>query len=449
MELVFRIRESRLDKHGRTSVWADIHWAGHRIQPGVSVKVEPGNWQPEKTNRIHNREAESKAKNLRLQKVVTAVSKLFTSAEGSDRPEASITPEEVHATVATALGAQGVQKLAKQEAAAEPTPTLTAASTWQEFNQQWKEENAHHMAVQSMRQYAPTVARLTIFDPTLRLATLTKANFARYIAYLHAEKLKDNTVQTHYKFLRECHCMVGMPVPKWLQLPASRRGRAPSLKKELLQVINVEGLPEKLRVHRDMFVLQTLLVLRDSDLRAIKPHHIRQIDLPGYGATWCLEIHQQKTGDPILIPLPAEAATIWERYQGRLPIVDRSFRGYQIKKVVELAGVTREFVQIRFSGKNRYETVAPLWKFVNTHTARHTGADMLLIGSQGNQNLKELALGHASASAYGYDTVERYGPEMLDAWNAVLGTSRPLAQTKTANGFEVIPRFFSFRKASL
>jgi hypothetical protein len=61
---------------------------------------------------------------------------------------------------------------------------------------------------------------------------------------------------------------------------------------------------------------------------------------------------------------------------------------------------------------------------LTTHTARHTGAALLVLGSEGDQTLKEIALGHTSASVYGYDTLERYGPRLLEAWEVALGTQK-------------------------
>ena len=54
------------------------------------------------------------------------------------------------------------------------------------------------------------------------------------------------------------------------------------------------------------------------------------------------------------------------------------------------------------------EEVLPLWQVVTTHTAHHTGADMIMLGSGGNSNLKETASGHAAV--YEHDTLEHYGP---------------------------------------
>lgn len=71
--------------------------------------------------------------------------------------------------------------------------------------------------------------------------------------------------------------------------------------------------------------------------------------------------------------------------------------------------------------------MGPLYQFLKTHS----GADVVLGGSEGDQNLKKLALGHAEgASVYGYDVIERYGPALLKAWAKVLGATDRIAPTK-------------------
>lgn len=445
MELVFRIREDRLDKHGQSGIWADIHWAGNRIHSGVAVKVEPANWQPTKEKRIKSREADSNAKNLRLQRVVAAVSKVFTAAEAAGRFARDITEEEVHAAVTAVVGKAAPASKSVSKPA--PPEGLSPLSSWEDFNAQWQAENAHTMAKESLRQYRPVVAKLLEFDPALRLQDMNKAVFARYVALLQAEQKKDSTIQTHYKFLRECFRLVNHPVPVWLGLTANRQGRAPSLKKdEFLALVNLprDQIGNYMHKHLDMWILQTLLLLRDSDLRALQPHHVKEIELPHYGPTLCAEIIQKKTKEPLHLPMPPLAATIWNRYNGRLPVGDPSGRTKVIKKIAEIAGLNREFVRVQFSGKNKFEQIGPIGSFLATHAARHTGADLLMLGSGGDKDLKELALGHKMPSVYGHDSIERYGPAILDAWRTIFSTAIPLAKTKTANGLGVIPHFFSF-----
>lgn len=72
-------------------------------------------------------------------------------------------------------------------------------------------------------------------------------------------------------------------------------------------------------------------------------------------------------------------------------------------------GLEREFVEVIFAGKNRREEVQPFWQVLTTHTARHMGAALLITGSEGDQTLQKIALGHTSASVYGYNTLEHHG----------------------------------------
>jgi integrase len=97
----------------------------------------------------------------------------------------------------------------------------------------------------------------------------------------------------------------------------------------------------------------------------------------------------------------------------------QQYRNRHSKQLMERVGLMRDFVRVRFVQGVPVEEVLPLWKVVTTHTARHTGADMIMLGSGGNSSLKEKALGHAAV--YGHDALERCGPALLEAWQNVLG----------------------------
>ena len=90
-----------------------------------------------------------------------------------------------------------------------------------------------------------------------------------------------------------------------------------------------------------------------------------------------------------------------------------------MKQLARVAQLTRPFVRVQYVRGEATEEVLTLYKVITTHTARHTGADLLMLGSGGDSNLKEKALGHAGV--YGHDALERYGPALLQAWEKVLG----------------------------
>jgi integrase len=251
-------------------------------------------------------------------------------------------------------------------------------------------------------------------------------------------------VQRHYKFLHECYRLAELPQPRWL---GKFTARSHTLRQAEVQALLTAKLPAHLVQEHDAFLLQLLLLLRDVDLRALKPHHVSAHDLPTYGPTLCVELYQQKTGEPVLIPLPFTAAAIWQRCEGQLRLPTQQERNRRLKLLGQAVGLSREFVEVGFSGKTRTEQVQPLWQVITIHTARHTGAALLVLGSEGDQTLKEIALGHVSASVYGYEylgALRAAAARGLGGGAGHLGsTNRQLGggKSKTGGKAKTCPRF--------
>ena len=420
MELIFRQRLDRPDKAGRANVFGDLHWAGgNRWKVPTGVKVLPGHWQPTKARRVHTSAPDANQLNLRLTRLLAAVQGVFLTAEAAGKVEADVTQEVIEEAV-RGVGAGGQRRKVAPVLQIATKAPITITSTWPTFAEHWQAENADLLSESYLRTAKQVVSALVEFYPKLRLATLTREQLARYTAWLFAQGKRDSTVQRHYKFLRECLRMVNQAVPRWLSKLTVRYGRSPALRVSEVQALFCAELVDELAEERDAFLLQLFLLLRDVDLRALRPHHVTPHDLPGYGPTPCVELFQQKTSEPVLIPLPPAAATIWQRYGGRLPLPSQQERNRRLKLLGRVAGLTREFVEVAFAGKARTEDVRPFYEVLTTHTARHTGAALLVLGGEGDQTLKEIALGHVSASVYGHDTLERYGPLLLQTWAQVL-----------------------------
>ena len=425
MELLLRQRLDRPDKLGRAAIYGDLHWSGgHRWKVPTGVKVLPAHWQPTKAKRIHTSAPDANALNLRLTRLLTAVQGVFLTAEAERRPEASVTVEELRAALREA-GAGSKRALASPPPPPpDPNAPLPDTASWQELNERWKRDNEGRVSASAYSAFNQVVGHLEAFDPAWRIGQLSRERVTQYTAWLYAQSYKDSTLTRHYWFLRECCQLTGRVAPKWLVVQNVRYGKATGLLRAEVQQLASAPLPAHLDRDRNVFLFQLLLLLRDSDLRALQPHHVREHELPGYGPTLCAELYQQKTGEPVLIPLPPLAVTIWQHYGGRLPVLSNWHRNQVIRQVAEAAGLTREVVVVAFSGKVKHEAVQPVWEALTTHSARHTGATLLTWASDGDQTLKELALGHVSDSVYGSDTVERYGPRLLVAWQKVLGDER-------------------------
>jgi integrase len=351
------------------------------------------------------------------------VQSVFLKAEADRRPEASVTVAELQQALVEA-GAGSKRVVVLPPPPVDPNAPLPDTANWQEFNERWQRENTGRLSPTVLNGFRQVIGHLEAFDPSLRIGGLTRERLTQYTSRLYEKGYKDGTLERHYWFLRECIQLTGRPSPKWLVLTNVRYSKAVSLQRaEVLKLATVP-LPPQLDRQRNVFLLQIMLLLRDSDMRALKPHHAQLRELPGYGLTLCIELYQQKTGEPVLIPLPPLAATIWRHYEGQLPVFSNWYRNQGIRQVAEVAGLTRECVMVSFSGKAKHEDVQPIWNALTTHSARHTGAMLLTWASDGDQTLKELALGHVSDSVYGSDTVERYGPRLLEAWRKVLTDER-------------------------
>ena len=426
MELIFRQRLDRPDAKGRANVFGDLHWAGgNRWKMPTGVKCLPAHWHPAKSKRISTAAADANQLNLRLSRLLEAVQGVFFKAESDKRPEGSVTVDEIRQAVLDS-GAGSRRMAPPAEAPVDPDAPLPDTADWQQLHDRWQAESKGRVSESALKGFQQVVGKLTAFDPALRIGGLTKERMAAYTSWLYEQRYKDSTVYRHYWFLRECMQMAGRPVPKWMVLTNVRSGRALSLQRAEIVALARAVLPPSPARERDLFLLQMLLLLRESDLRALRPHHVRQVELPGWGLQWCAELYQEKTGEPVLVPLPPLAVTIWQHYGGKLPVLTNQTRNLGLRDACQLTGLTREHVSVSFSGRTKHEAVGPVWDAISTHAARHTGATMLVWASDGDQTLKECALGHVSDSVYGYDTIERYGPRILAAWEKVFSEDRGL-----------------------
>ena len=416
MELTFRQVLSRPDAQGRCRIVLDVTWDAQREKLPLGVRCLPAHFQPTALRVVSPKDLDAARLNAVINRKLAAVKNVLLQAEAQQVP---LTRTLLHA----ALGAPG------NGPRSAPTPAARDVVTPTDFHAAWLAENPGQPA-NSARRYKQVVAHLEAYRPGWPVLALARGELLAYLAHAAALGLVDSTVVKHVKFLRECFRLGGRPVPAWLKMQV-RYGRSPALQADELRRLVALPLFEQpaLEQERDLFLLQTLLLLRDSDLRQLRPHHVTELELPGLGPVPVLSIRQAKTGDEVRLPLPPLAAAVWRKYGGRPPVPVQQYRNRHMKELMERAKLTRPFVRVRYVQGAATEQVVPLWQVVTTHTARHTGADLVMLGSGGDENLKEKALGHAGV--YGHDALERYGPLLLKAWETVLG-AKPANAPKPA-----------------
>ena len=401
MNLTLRQRLDKPTKDGRCYLFLDVTWPPkQRATLPAGVKCLPEHFKADKARPVSTKDPDAARLNAKLNTLRTAVLKAAERAEVDGVP---LTPELLRAGIGRA----------RPVAAA---PVAKQLVTPGDFYARWQADNPGQTA-NSARRYKQVVGHLEAYQPGWAVLTLTRKELLEYLAHLAALGLVDGTTSKHVKFLRECFRLAGLAAPAWLKMQ-TRYGRAPALQaEELRALLGLDGLPPELAHERDLFVFQTQLLLRDSDLRALRPHHVASVALPG-AAVPVATFRQAKTGDEVRLPLPPAAAAIWKARQGELAVPSQQERNRRMKQLARVAQLTRSFVRVQYVQGEPQEQVLPLYQVITTHTARHTGADLLMLGSGGDSNLKEKALGHAGV--YGHDALERYGPALLKAWEVVL-----------------------------
>jgi hypothetical protein len=292
MEYTFRQVLPRPDKEGRCSIVLDVTWEGQRQKMSTGVSCLPEHFQPGAKRVVSPKDPHAAIYNAKLAAPVDKVEKA-----------------QLHA----AANEEGFVPPVKPKRVKVDAPKLTTPA---DFHAAWLAENPHQ-SKSGARRYKQVVAHLEAFRVDWPITTLTRKEYLDYMAHVAGLGLVDSTTIKHVKFLRECFRLAGLAVPSWLKMQV-RYGRSPALQAaELRKLISLPLFEQEAIVQeRDMFLLQTLLMLRDSDLRQLKPHHVTTLDLPGVGPTPVLSIRQVKTGDEVRLPLPPLAASIWAKYTG-------------------------------------------------------------------------------------------------------------------------------------
>ncbi len=405
MNLTFRQRADRLDKAGRAVIFLDVTWDGQRLPLPTGVKCKPEHFQEKKRVKISTKDTDNVRLNNKLASLEKLVTQVFTIAEGNEK----------------AVTARMLQLAVEEHTPSRKKAGAPAAipATFPALYEAWKLEHPGQGA-DAARRYKQVLGHLEAFQAGFLPDQLDKLTFYSYLGYLQTVGLSDGTISGHVKFLRACYSLREKAVPSWLKFNA-KYGRPAALRRdELAAIWRLKDLPGHLVREQQRTMFQTLLLLRDSDLRKIKPHHVAFEAVRGRGKLPILRIYQTKTNEAVAFPLPPVAADIWKEWEGVVPVVSQQKRNLYIKELVQAAGLDRMHIRVRFKMGKPVEEPMPIADMVTTHTLRHTGADLVLWGSDGDANLKELALGHTVAmSIYGYDTLERYAPLLLDAWQKV------------------------------
>ncbi len=178
---------------------------------------------------------------------------------------------------------------------------------------------------------------------------------------------------------------------------------------ETIYKLDLSGKPRLDRV-RDLFLVGCWTGLRFSDWHKVSPENIEN----GF-----ITLNQQKTGQPVVIPIHPTVKVILDKYDGNLPkpITNQKFNAY-LKQVAKLADFKEAITKQITRGGKTETIIRHKWEMVTTHTARRSFATNMY--KMGIPSITIMAItGHRTETAflkYIKVTPQEHAEKMREMW---------------------------------
>lgn len=163
---------------------------------------------------------------------------------------------------------------------------------------------------------------------------------------------------------------------------------------ELLRKCNLNHKPYLDRV-RDLFLIGCHTGLRFSDFTQLKKENLFQ-----KGDRFEFKVITQKTNEKVVIPVKLVVKEILDKYEGVIPrAISNQKMNVYLKELGEVAGIDKQTIIKRTSGKNIIETICPKYKLISTHTARRSFATNAFLNNVPTISIMKIT-GHRTEKAF-------------------------------------------------
>lgn len=161
---------------------------------------------------------------------------------------------------------------------------------------------------------------------------------------------------------------------------------------EQLEFLSPED--KKLEISRDLFLIGIYTAQRYSDYPQINVNNIDTI-----GGVKVLRIVQQKTKNPITLPISQKLIAILEKYGDKSPYRNATLFGREIKMICQKAGVTQKIQHLEIRGGKKIVVEKAKYELVTSHTARRTGASLMYLDKIDMLSIMKIT-GHKTESQF-------------------------------------------------
>lgn len=358
----FNLR-GKADKHGKRTVYCVFTMEGKRYQTTTGIKTAPGGWNVA-SQRAGKNNPEKNIINAYLQQIENAVENYFiTAAANHEKP----TPENMIETIKAAAGRKTNSFMFWDfmEKIVEEAPTRT---------------NAHGERITKHRVkfYENIFCLLRAFESQtgqkLSFAWFTEAGIKQVAEFMIMKNYAQNTIHKTIKTIKNIlnnAAKQGANIPdgyKNYKAATAKTEHFALTEKELDQLEAAPMSAQRLENAKNVFLLGCYTGLRLSDLKAFKINTFTQQ----------IELHQQKTGNKIELPVIDRVKKILEKYGGELPpMYSDATYNQLLKQVLKEAGINSTFEAKEVRGGQRIIKTWYKYERVTSHTARRTFATLL------------------------------------------------------------------------
>ena len=362
----------RVQKEGATHATLQIRFIFERKPNYIStgIRLPVSQWDSVRGCLKINRKAsgESPANQLTEEtnkQISAALLRAQEALTEAERKGIKVTPQYLRAQL---------EKKPAQEVAPQLAPAVSILALWEEFIEHCT--RARKVQASTIKAYKFALGHTQRFAKIGRyqftFESFTPKVAEAFVTHLRSQPMADSTIGKVIKDLK-VFC-------KWAQehghhstlyyqkfkKPKAENTDFVYLTEAELEQVAATQLPAHLDRVRDMFVLQSAIGLRHSDLANLKPEN-RQGGV--------LRIVTIKTKDALTIPLSPAALAIYAKYEsaGSLPkvLVNQAYNR-EIKEVCQLAGLTQLVPITIIRNGQRVDTCLPKYQKVTSHTARRT-----------------------------------------------------------------------------
>lgn len=425
MKIQFELRHDKQDKAGTVPVYVLAYFDGLRLRCSTKERCEPRQWN-EKAQEFRRSFAGWQEANEGLRALTLRLENRYRELRAANvAPTVALMREAVNPSVV----------VVKEE------PTLVAR--FAEFRDVLA---GRGYAFHTLRHYKTACNHLEAFlEKTRRkellLAGYTSAVHDDYVSHLRTGcGLSANGVYTLLKdlktFLRHAQDERGLTLGlelKRLEVRYTDQAKTYLTAPDLAALVAVK-LSKTLEPARDVFLFCCYTGLRYSDVAALHAGNLHLLGANGDGDR-VLRLIQTKTRATVSIYLSRLASEILDRYATPerqfdgarlLPVLANQPMNRYLKKITQLAGLSRPVEVVSTAGGQVMKTAVPLSELVTMHTARHTFAVQSLLRGMPVTVLQRV-MGHAkiqNTMRYAQVVEELQHQAMRAAWD---GPAAPVA----------------------